>query len=98
MMSLSEKIKTHEAKVVVVGIGYVGLPLCVEMARAGFATTGLDRSEHKVAELRAGRTAPRSSTYMRDWPKSSTKRVWRPARDAPKTMLDGFTSRWMYPS
>ena len=33
-MSLLEKIKKHEAEIAVIGIGYVGLPLATEMAKA----------------------------------------------------------------
>jgi UDP-N-acetyl-D-glucosamine dehydrogenase len=40
----------------VIGIGYVGLPLCVEMAKAGFVTTGYDKSESKVKSLLAGKS------------------------------------------
>ena len=43
MTTLLEKIATHKARVVVVGIGYVGLPLVVELANAGFRVTGFDR-------------------------------------------------------
>ena len=50
MATLLEKIKTHDAKVAVIGIGYVGLPLCVEMAKAGFRTTGYDKHEVKVKQ------------------------------------------------
>jgi UDP-N-acetyl-D-glucosamine dehydrogenase len=56
MSTLLEKIKRHEAKVAVVGIGYVGLPLCVEMARAGFHTTGFDKHEAKVKSVLAGKS------------------------------------------
>jgi UDP-N-acetyl-D-glucosamine dehydrogenase len=56
MATLLEKIKTHEAKVAVIGIGYVGLPLCVEMAKAGFRTTGYDMSEAKVNSVNAGKS------------------------------------------
>src|SRR5574341_134644 len=56
MPTLLEKIKTHDAKVTVIGIGYVGLPLCVEMAKAGFHTTGYDKSEAKVKSVLAGRS------------------------------------------
>jgi UDP-N-acetyl-D-glucosamine dehydrogenase len=61
---LLEKIKRHEAKVAVIGIGYVGLPLCVEMARAGFHTTGYDKSEAKVKSVRDG------ISYIKDIPDS----------------------------
>ncbi len=54
--TLLEKIKRHEARVAVIGIGYVGLPLCVEMAQAGFHTTGYDKSEGKVKNVLAGKS------------------------------------------
>jgi len=50
--------------VVVMGIGYVGLPLAVEFAKAGFKTTGLDYDLNKVTELNAGRS------YIGDVPTS----------------------------
>src|SRR5581483_1023988 len=56
MPTLLEKIKRHEAKVAVIGIGYVGLPLCTEMARAGFHTTGYDKHEFKVKSVLAGKS------------------------------------------
>src|SRR6478735_2961869 len=62
MTSLLEKIETKSARVVVVGIGYVGLPLAVEFARAGFRTTGLDLDPEKVRLLNAG------ESYISDVP------------------------------
>src|SRR5437879_863187 len=56
MATLLEKIKHHEAHVAVIGIGYVGLPLATEMARAGFRTTGYDRSDEKVRAVNASRS------------------------------------------
>src|SRR6478736_2343598 len=53
MATLLEKIKRHDAKVAVIGIGYVGLPLCTEMARAGFHTTGYDTHDVKVKSVLA---------------------------------------------
>ncbi|HYM10167.1 MAG TPA: nucleotide sugar dehydrogenase [Bryobacterales bacterium] len=52
--ALAEKIRTHTARAGVVGLGYVGLPLAVEMARAGFAVTGIDLDKDKVARLDRG--------------------------------------------
>lgn len=52
--SLEEKIRRRQARVGVVGLGYVGLPLAVEFARAGFAVTGIDLSEAKVDRVNAG--------------------------------------------
>src|SRR5207253_9167325 len=39
---LAEKIRSRTARVGVVGLGYVGLPLAVEFAKAGFHVTGID--------------------------------------------------------
>ncbi len=51
---LREKIQTRSAKVAVVGLGYVGLPLAVELGKAGFEVTGVDTSPEKVSRLDAG--------------------------------------------
>jgi UDP-N-acetyl-D-glucosamine dehydrogenase len=51
---LAEKIRSHTARVGVVGLGYVGLPLAVEFARAGFAVTGIDIDAGKVQRVNAG--------------------------------------------
>lgn len=53
---LESKIANKTARVVVVGIGYVGLPLVVELARAGFRVTGFDHDASKVDALNAGRS------------------------------------------
>jgi len=49
------KIINRQAKVVVIGLGYVGLPLAVENAKAGFNVTGIDKSEERVNLLKAGK-------------------------------------------
>lgn len=54
MSKLLEKITSKQARVVVVGIGYVGLPLVVELAHAGFRVTGYDRDPQKVKMLNEG--------------------------------------------
>ena len=51
---LEEKIRTRRARVGIVGLGYVGLPLAVEFARAGFSVTGIDVSEEKTRRVNAG--------------------------------------------
>ncbi len=53
-LTLAEKIRGKRAHVGVVGLGYVGLPLAVEFARAGFHVTGIDVSAEKVARVNAG--------------------------------------------
>lgn len=52
--SLAGKLRSGEAKVGVVGLGYVGLPLAVEFATKGFSTVGIDLEERKIASLREG--------------------------------------------
>ena len=51
---LEEKIVSRRARVGIVGLGYVGLPLAVEFAKAGFKVTGIDLSPSKVAKINAG--------------------------------------------
>ncbi|HUJ50671.1 MAG TPA: nucleotide sugar dehydrogenase [Bryobacteraceae bacterium] len=51
---LAGKIKSRTARVGVVGLGYVGLPLAVEFAKAGFRVTGIDIQESKIAKLKRG--------------------------------------------
>ncbi len=51
---LAEKIGARTARVGVVGLGYVGLPLAVEFAKAGFPVTGIDISEEKTRRVNAG--------------------------------------------
>jgi UDP-N-acetyl-D-glucosamine dehydrogenase len=65
--AIIEKFKRRDAHIVVVGIGYVGLPLVVEFARAGFRVTGYDKDPEKVAALAEGRS------YIGDVPSSDLK-------------------------
>ncbi|UCG60409.1 MAG: nucleotide sugar dehydrogenase [Candidatus Zixiibacteriota bacterium] len=53
---LEKKIIERKAKAGVVGLGYVGLPLSIELASSGFNVTGFDISEKKVALLNSGRS------------------------------------------
>jgi UDP-N-acetyl-D-glucosamine dehydrogenase len=61
-VQLLSKFKAKQGHVVVVGIGYVGLPLVAEFARAGFRVTGLDYDARKVTLLNQG------ESYIRDVP------------------------------
>ncbi len=60
--ALEEKILNRTARVGIVGLGYVGLPLAMEFANAGFNVTGLDVLQHKVDQLNAG------TSYVQDVP------------------------------
>ncbi|MBL8231893.1 MAG: nucleotide sugar dehydrogenase [Bryobacterales bacterium] len=59
---LRAKLKDKTAHVGVIGLGYVGLPLAVEFAKAGFQVTGIDVLQSKVDELNSG------SSYVQDVP------------------------------
>jgi UDP-N-acetyl-D-glucosamine dehydrogenase len=54
--ALKRRVDRREARVGVVGLGYVGLPLAVEFADAGFRTVGIDVDPAKVKTVRAGRS------------------------------------------
>ena len=51
-----ERLKAHTARIGVIGLGYVGLPLSLLLCNAGFKVTGFDIDEKKVADLQAGRS------------------------------------------
>lgn len=51
---LLQKIKEKSATVAVIGLGYVGLPLAVEKAKAGYKTIGFDVQESKVQMVNEG--------------------------------------------
>ena len=51
---LEERLKNRSATVGVVGLGYVGLPLAVAFARAGFAVIGVDADPARAAQLASG--------------------------------------------
>src|SRR3982750_1726133 len=66
---LASKIKAKTARVGVVGLGYVGLPLAVEYAKAGFSVTGIDVQNSKVDSLNAG------TSYIQDVPTREVKEL-----------------------
>jgi UDP-N-acetyl-D-glucosamine dehydrogenase len=51
---LLERLDSRQARVGVVGLGYVGLPLAVEFARGGLTTTGIDVDPRKVSSIQRG--------------------------------------------
>ena len=53
-MTLRDKLKNKKAVASVIGLGYVGLPLAVELALAGLETIGIDISPEKVARANSG--------------------------------------------
>jgi UDP-N-acetyl-D-mannosaminuronate dehydrogenase len=54
--SLHARLTTRTARVGVVGLGYVGLPLLVELARSGYEAVGFDVDASKIAAIAEGRS------------------------------------------
>ncbi len=70
-MELLQRIEKREARLGVIGLGYVGLPLAIEFARAGFHVIGYDVDKDKVAQLNAG------CSYIPDVPSAHVAEVVR---------------------
>jgi UDP-N-acetyl-D-glucosamine dehydrogenase len=68
---LREKLLSKEAKLGVIGLGYVGLPLAMEFSRAGFQVTGIDTDAGKVRALSEG------ESYIKDVPSEWVKEAVR---------------------
>ena len=66
---LLELIESREARVGVVGVGYVGLPFLLEKAKIGFNVTAIDRSPEKIAAILEGRS------YIPDVPQDEFSKV-----------------------
>ncbi len=66
---LAEKIANRTARVGIVGLGYVGLPLAVEFANAGFSVTGIDALHSKVQRINAG------DSYVQDVPSEEISKL-----------------------
>jgi UDP-N-acetyl-D-glucosamine dehydrogenase len=66
---LREKIESKEAKVAIIGLGYVGLPLAVTVAQAGFKVLGIDPDDAKRKFLNNGKS------YIPDVDKKILKRL-----------------------
>jgi len=73
-VELVEKIRNKKARLSVIGLGYVGLPLAVEFARAGFRCVGIDIAGEKVDQVNRG------VSYIRDVPSELLSGVVREGR------------------
>src|SRR6187551_51532 len=67
--ALLELIQHRRARVGVVGLGYVGLPLAVEFGRAGLQVTGIDIDQRKVDAIEAG------TSYVPDVPTADVREL-----------------------
>ncbi len=62
MESIIRKIEKRDAKVGIIGLGYVGLPLALEFSKAGFSVTGIDLDESKIESIRKGKSYIQDAT------------------------------------
>jgi UDP-N-acetyl-D-glucosamine dehydrogenase len=69
--SLSARFERRSARLAVIGLGYVGLPLAVEFAEAGFHVVGIDLDESRVRQLQRG------VSYIQDVPTRSVRDLVR---------------------
>lgn len=61
-VDLQRKIRDHSARVAILGLGYVGLPLATIFAESGYNVVGVEPDEHKVESIRKG------ESYVQDVP------------------------------
>jgi UDP-N-acetyl-D-glucosamine dehydrogenase len=54
--TLKTKLENHQAVAAVIGLGYVGLPLAMEIAAAGFKVIGIDLDRNKINTLKQGKS------------------------------------------
>ena len=69
LQELEGKLRARDAEIAVIGLGYVGLPLALHFAEAGFRVTGIDIDKEKIAALRAGRS------YIGDVPAQQVRKL-----------------------
>src|SRR2546422_10276651 len=67
MERLLKKITDRTAHVAIIGLGYVGLPLAVGFAKAGYHVTGIDVDAGRVGRLKRG------DSYIQDVPSSDLR-------------------------
>ena len=70
---LSSKIQTRKAKIGIIGMGYVGIPLGLEFEKAGFTIIGFDKDKKRVDDINNGKQVMKhiSSNLMSEFIKSN---------------------------
>lgn len=81
---LKSKIEKRQARIAIVGIGYVGLPLSVAFAQAGFRVTGIDIDKKRVAKLAKG------ESDIADVPSATLSKLVRSGKFAATTDFDSL--------
>ena len=55
MRQLQDKIKSKNAKIGIIGMGYVGIPLGLEFSNKGFTVLGFDKDTKRVGDINSGK-------------------------------------------
>lgn len=71
---LQKKLSEHKAHIAIIGLGYVGLPLAVAFAHAGFTTSGIDVDAKRIQSLNKGKN------YIADISEKVFKQVFHSGR------------------
>ena len=79
---LKRKISTKKAHIAVIGLGYVGLPLAVNFAKAGFKVFGLDMDADRVEQVN------QKKSYILDIPAKDVARVVNNGRFEARTEFE----------
>ncbi len=92
-MTFIEQVEERQLRVGVVGLGYVGLPLMMEFADAGFAVRGFDVDQNKIDQLNAGETyirhlaAERIQNLIADNPTADVTADFQQAQDCDALLI-----------
>ena len=85
-MKLPEALKARSARIGILGLGYVGLPLAMEFCRKGFRVAGVDVSAERIAALRKGRS------YVLDVTDDRLSRALKDGLFTPSTRFDALAA------
>ncbi len=81
-MNIEQRLTDRSAKIGIVGLGYVGLPLAVEYANKGFSVVGIDVDGRKVSKINFG------ENYIQDVDDQTLKKVVKEGRLSASTTYD----------
>lgn len=84
-MSLVESIESRDAKVGIIGLGYVGFPLAIAFARAGFGVRGFDLDPAKIEKLNKG------ESYIKHIPAEDIQEITKSGKFRPTTDFSELT-------
>ena len=63
---LEKKIKDKKARIGIMGMGYVGIPLGLEFAGTGFSVTGFDKDSNRVKEINSGKQVMKHKKLLKN--------------------------------